>query len=69
MIKSPDDGFDWEIYLHKLRHNYHIKIDSTLLKDIEFTSLPFLAVRPGQYASLVVPVWPMFEIFSDENGD
>jgi len=56
-----DPEFDWTGYLDRLRCKYPAKIDSGLIGEIVLNDIRLLAVRPGQYASLVVPVWPRFE--------
>ncbi|KAA3660984.1 MAG: hypothetical protein DWQ10_05495, partial [Calditrichaeota bacterium] len=46
--------------LRTLKDKYEIKIDTTKLGKINVTTIPFLAVRPGQSNQLVVPYWPMY---------
>ena len=52
---------DWTKYLYEMRQKHVAKVDTTLLKSITLTDIPVLALRPGQYGSLVVPLWPSFE--------
>ena len=47
--------------LQQLRQGSTIQADSAMLRGIELSSIPLLALRPGQYNAQVVPPWIIVE--------
>jgi len=58
---SGKNDFDWKNYFQNIREKYHVEVNNELLAELPLTDIPVLAVRPGQYGSLAVPFWPIFE--------
>ena len=46
--------------LQNLQNGYAVIVDSTRLQHIQLTTIPFMAVRPGQWNQFVVPPWPVW---------
>jgi len=47
--------------LQQLRRGSAVEADSVMLRGIELSAIPLLALRPGQYNAQVVPPWITFE--------
>jgi len=53
-----ESGMDIQKVIKDLRRKYSVKVDSTLLKKIELTNVPMVAVWTDLQRQLVVPIWP-----------
>lgn len=49
---------DWR---HQLRQRYPVQVDTVMLRGIEISPLPFMALRTGQYNARVAPPWLYFQ--------
>lgn len=55
-IDSPAITFSPQV--RRLLNTYPVTVDTARLSEITLTSIPVMAVRPGQWNQLVVPPWP-----------
>jgi hypothetical protein len=61
LLRDHGEKIDWGIYLQGWQADYPVAVDSVLLRETTLTSIPFLALRKGQYNGLVAPPWIYFK--------
>jgi len=47
--------------LGQLRRENPVQVDSVMMRGIELSPVPLLALRPGQYNARVAPPWIVFD--------